>query len=439
MSRYWYGRLIILSLFLILLMPPEAPAKTLTVSAAEGNSLADALNAANAGDVILVGFGVYREEGLVVKNGVTLRGASEYAHWVRIESAGGMSVLNLGNAGPQTRIENLTISFRSDAVPAAVAHGAGAVLYNSAPVFENVVFTGLAADYGGAVSCSASSPTFLRCRFMHNAARAVGGAVNGTQSSLPVFEDCLFVGNTAAVGGTLNAAHGSAATLIGCTVVEGAAGVAAGLATWNAPGSSLERTILTGGSGGRGWDGDAASAPAALCTDIFGNEGGDWVGALAGLDGADGNLSADPQFCYAGNVDNPYGLNEYSPCAPAANPGCGQIGAFAVSCLFVVADAGQEDGGLPAVSRLHPNYPNPFNPRTTVRFDLAGAGHVDLAVYDVAGRLVKRLVATSLPAGTHEAFWEGRDSAGRRAAAGVYFFRLKTAETVAIHRAALVK
>jgi flagellar hook assembly protein FlgD len=64
---------------------------------------------------------------------------------------------------------------------------------------------------------------------------------------------------------------------------------------------------------------------------------------------------------------------------------------------------------------------------------------VDLAVFDVAGRLVKRLVSESMPAGHHDAVWEGRDSGGRQAAAGVYFFRLKTNDVVDTKRMTLVK
>jgi hypothetical protein len=91
------------------------------------------------------------------------------------------------------------------------------------------------------------------------------------------------------------------------------------------------------------------------------------------------------------------------------------------------------------VSRLHPGYPNPFNPRTTIKFDLHKPGPVELAVFDVAGRLVKRLVHETRPAGNHEAVWNGRDSGGRSAAAGVYFFRLKTTDTIQTQRMTLIK
>lgn len=87
----------------------------------------------------------------------------------------------------------------------------------------------------------------------------------------------------------------------------------------------------------------------------------------------------------------------------------------------------------PAVLALHPPRPNPFNPRTTLRFDLPERGRVRLSVYDVAGHLICTLVDQSLPRGSHEAVWDGRDSSGREVGSGSYLARLDfggRAETV---------
>ncbi len=79
--------------------------------------------------------------------------------------------------------------------------------------------------------------------------------------------------------------------------------------------------------------------------------------------------------------------------------------------------AGMAPVGVPGaqatVPRLYPNHPNPFNPRTTIRFDLPAAGQVRLVVYDLAGRLVRVLVEGEVSAGSHEAVWDGRDATGR--------------------------
>ncbi len=77
----------------------------------------------------------------------------------------------------------------------------------------------------------------------------------------------------------------------------------------------------------------------------------------------------------------------------------------------------------PAVSGLD-NYPNPFNPRTAVRFTTRDAEHVELAIHDVRGRLVRRLVNGDLAGGSHEFQWDGLDQNGGAVASGQYFARL---------------
>jgi hypothetical protein len=88
---------------------------------------------------------------------------------------------------------------------------------------------------------------------------------------------------------------------------------------------------------------------------------------------------------------------------------------------------------------LHQNTPNPFNPRTTIRFDLPAAGPVRLSVYDLTGRLVKVLVEGEIPAGSHEAVWDGRDASGRGMASGNYFARLEAGGRLQTVRMSLVR
>jgi len=79
---------------------------------------------------------------------------------------------------------------------------------------------------------------------------------------------------------------------------------------------------------------------------------------------------------------------------------------------------------VPAGLALAVNFPNPFNPKTTIRFALPSEGLVELAVYDLSGRRVKTLVQEKMAAGHHELIWEGRDDRGHSVASGVYFSRI---------------
>jgi hypothetical protein len=76
--------------------------------------------------------------------------------------------------------------------------------------------------------------------------------------------------------------------------------------------------------------------------------------------------------------------------------------------------------------RLGPAVPNPFNPRTRIEYEIPRPGAVVLRVLDVRGRLVRTLFQGSLPAGAHQAFWEGDTAQGLAAGSGVYVVRLQS-------------
>jgi hypothetical protein len=101
--------------------------------------------------------------------------------------------------------------------------------------------------------------------------------------------------------------------------------------------------------------------------------------------------------------------------------------------------SGLPDGGARAALRLYPCQPNPFNPQTTVKFDLPESGPVRLSVFDVAGRLVRTLANESMPQGSHEAVWDGRDATGREVGSGSYLARLEFGGKVEVVRMGLVR
>lgn len=80
--------------------------------------------------------------------------------------------------------------------------------------------------------------------------------------------------------------------------------------------------------------------------------------------------------------------------------------------------------------QLAPNVPNPFNPRTNLRFSLAEAAEVRLEIYDLRGRLVDGLFRGNLAAGDHSVPWGGRDASGRAVASGTYMVRIDAGGTV---------
>jgi hypothetical protein len=106
---------------------------------------------------------------------------------------------------------------------------------------------------------------------------------------------------------------------------------------------------------------------------------------------------------------------------------------------FVIQTAVSVDDLPVARVALHQNRPNPFNPRTEIRFALPAAQEISLKVYDLEGRLVRILADGWQEAGEHTLYWQGENNHGERVASGIYFYRLITADRTITRKMALLK
>jgi hypothetical protein len=95
---------------------------------------------------------------------------------------------------------------------------------------------------------------------------------------------------------------------------------------------------------------------------------------------------------------------------------------------------------LPAPAGLGAIFPNPFNPRVTIKYHLAGKESFELSIFDLKGRRVRKLATSPAPeAGTREVVWDGRDDRGRALPGGVYLCRFKAGRVVDNQRMTLVR
>ena len=94
---------------------------------------------------------------------------------------------------------------------------------------------------------------------------------------------------------------------------------------------------------------------------------------------------------------------------------------------------------IPKEYKLYNCYPNPFNPMTTIKYDLPNANHVNLNIFDLKGRLVRTLVSENREAGTHELIWNGQDNNGRMLPSGMYFYQLNTSDFSRVKKAIFIK
>lgn len=111
------------------------------------------------------------------------------------------------------------------------------------------------------------------------------------------------------------------------------------------------------------------------------------------------------------------------------------------STVTVAREASSPVRDTPAVAadRLLPAYPNPFNPATTIAYELSGTQEVRLAVYDLGGRRIAVLDEGEREAGRHEVRWEGLDQSGQPVPSGAYLVEMVAGEEVRVNRIILAK
>ncbi|MFH1568438.1 MAG: Ig-like domain-containing protein [Gemmatimonadota bacterium] len=208
-----------------------------------------------------------------------------------------------------------------------------------------------------------------------------------------------------------------------------------------------------------GTDGPPAAAKPAK-KDTGGGDQGDSGGDDGDDgDGAPGAVTIGTKSTFQGNLYAPHGTLSLGNQAQAAGSFIGldvivgtktevllQSGWCTPGVLYepppvpqlkpAVATWGTED--LPPALLL-PNYPNPFNPSTALRYALSTSGYVRLEVYNALGQRVRVLVDRPQPMGVHSATWDGRDEGGVPLASGIYFGRLVTRQAVETRRMLLMK
>jgi predicted outer membrane repeat protein len=277
----------------------------------------------------------------------------------------------------------------------------GAIQFSGSGTLKGCTFRGNTSPKGGAVACWDYGCMISDCVFTDNAAEGYGGAIYcspgySSPGIAPIITGCTITGNSAQLYG-------------------------AGISVHRGITAQVENTIIAFAARGGAVYCDGISSIALTCSDVYGNEGGDWVGCLAGQEGGSGNLAADPLFCMAGDGD--FRLDAASPCLSANNSCQVRIGALGVGCGTTSAPP----AFLADRVRLSPNHPNPFNPRTTIPYFLPADGTIRLTIHDAAGHLVASLTDEIRPRGEHTAVWDGRDNRGRAVASGTYLVRLEAA------------
>jgi len=112
---------------------------------------------------------------------------------------------------------------------------------------------------------------------------------------------------------------------------------------------------------------------------------------------------------------------------------------FVLPSPIVMRPTSEADVTKPFVTALRANYPNPFNPSTTIAFDTHKDGRVVIDIFNIKGQKVKALVNDVRQAGSHKIVWNGQDDFGRDVSSGIYFYRMQTEGYAATRKMLLMK
>jgi len=105
----------------------------------------------------------------------------------------------------------------------------------------------------------------------------------------------------------------------------------------------------------------------------------------------------------------------------------------------IVASDGGQGSVQPSALALLQNFPNPFNPRTRIRYSLPHASHVIIMVYDVTGKLVRQLEDTDKEVGEHEVVWDGLNDYGGQISSGIFFYQLRSGNNSLTRKMILIR
>ncbi len=324
----------------------SASARTWYINAAgsgDAPTIQAGIDSASAGDTVWVSTGTYYEHDIQMKSGVFMRASSSNPENCVIDAQGQGRVMIFDGVDDTAKVQYMTFKGGHASGSGSDGCGGGVFLTNgSAPMIRLCNYIqNIADNLGGAICCEDSSaPEFQNGVVRENQAAAGGGGIAITSNAYPRVFRLLCTGNrTDGNGAAAHCSDNAEPEFHFCHFFNGiAAGNGGGLYCETGSTPSLFFCNLVFNFDGEGaYSDDDFSIPYIYCTDIFGNEGGDWVGRIADQDSTSGNFSLDPLFCDTTVVsaNASMAVESCSPCLSGSHPyyNCGaQIGYVSSGC-----------------------------------------------------------------------------------------------------------
>jgi hypothetical protein len=308
--------------------------------------------------------------------------------------------------------------------------GGGIICGGAQPNISNCIIVDNSTDgHGGAIYCDKSNPIIANCTFFNNitgsAKPDIYGCDNNSLNTFieiingPAFfhsylwdnlsfrQNCSLTSNSTVESGTLDLRGGTISTMENIIMAF----------------NRFVNAIYTYS------DQDSAYLS---CCNIYGNEGGDWIGSISDQVGVNGNFSLDPLFC--DTISRNLHIDELSPCASNNNNCSSLIGALDIGCNITTVEHDSNAPFLPSNYLLYQNTPNPFNPVTEIGFLLPTASNVRIDIYNILGHMIETLMDRHLHAGDHSVIWNGSNYS-----TGLYLYKIEAGEFVDSKKMILLK
>lgn len=334
----------------------------------------------------------------------------------------------------------------------SVYSGGGIFSFGSGPyIMDNIIINNNSGTYGGGLylgSCT-HVPHIINNVIDRNNADLRGGGIFCYDTINPMIIGNLISNNISELGGGISCRINCNPSIVNCTITENIANsLGGGLFVENNSNPVIINSIF--------WNDEASLSgdeiylnsedcdPDFYYSNILGGINSFGIIGGSSYNGIfQNNINLDPLFSAIG--DHPFSIISNSPCIDSGSPDTTGLylpeydlasnprvyGDTIDMGAYEWQGVGVEEPEIPQISPFKTqisNYPNPFNPNTTIKLKLAEAGKIELIIYNIKGQKVKTLLNCTTSPGTYECNWNGKDETGKSVSSGQYVVKLKQNE-----------
>jgi len=334
------------------------------------------------------------------------------------------TIINGNENGSVVRMENLSnvakligFTLTNGSGDDLVGIDIGGALYidNSSVECKNLIIKDNYAEQAGAIACSQSNPLFYGLLIYNNNAN-ISSIAFGFFST-PTFVNCTIVDNTADdyCGGII-CSLGSEITISNSIL-------------WNNDDCQISF-----------YEEFSPNEASISYSNIQGGEAGIITNDNGNVNWLEGNIDNPPLF--VDSLTGNYHLTINSPCIDAGDPlspldpdgTISDMGAFYFDQINEI-----DENEIELVKYNLSNYPNPFNPITTIEFSIQHDSHIELSIYNIKGQKVITLINEQMQEGIHTKIWFGVNENNKHVSSGIYFCEIKAGEKDSVKRMILLK